>query len=92
MRVVPLVPSGPLTLRRSRACERCGRPTREGKPFCTLHVEDLPYARRIAGQWARIAASIATRLAARARVRILVEGGVKDPTDPGLAIGHGAGP
>ena len=24
-------------------CEACGRPTREGKPFCPDHVEELPY-------------------------------------------------
>lgn len=24
-------------------CAACGRPTREGKPFCPDHVEELPY-------------------------------------------------
>lgn len=42
---------------RARGCNRCGRATREGKPWCADHILDSAYARRLSDAWDRRMAS-----------------------------------
>ena len=37
----------------ARRCERCGRATRERKPWCADHILDSAYARRLSDPWDR---------------------------------------
>jgi hypothetical protein len=37
----------------NRPCEECGAPTREGKPYCSDHVDHMPYAQRLMDDIAR---------------------------------------
>jgi hypothetical protein len=40
----------------TRECEVCGRTTREGKPFCSRHIEHAPYIQEVQARLAERAA------------------------------------
>lgn len=45
----PLVPTGSSNRPIASKCQlaNCGTSTREGKPYCSSHVEEIPYVQRI---------------------------------------------